>query len=50
MINDPHLFTKFLILVYTINAINYLRLGLYGNAWYWLAALQITLCATWGMK
>lgn len=47
---DPHLFTKFLLLVYAANIGRYAFAGMWGNAWYWFAAAQITIAATWWVK
>lgn len=49
MMNDPHLFTKFIIAIYAFNTARYLWFGLYGNAYYWFAAANITIAATWFM-
>lgn len=46
---DPHLFTKIIILVYLANMGYYVYQGLWGNAYYWFAAANITIAATWFM-
>lgn len=48
--SDPHLFTKVLLFLYTCNVIRYCIFGMYGNAWYWFAAANITIAASWMMK
>ena len=48
--SDPHLFTKFIIAVYAATCIRYAWMGYYGNAYYWLAAANITIAATWFME
>lgn len=48
--NDAHLFTKLIICIYVINAARYASLGLWGNAWYWIAAANITIAGTWFMQ
>jgi len=50
MILDPHLFTKIIIFLYTLNILNYSIAKYYGNAFYWLCALGITVSATWFVK
>lgn len=47
---SPHTITSLLVIIYIINAVNYGVRGLWGNSWYWLAAAQITIAATWGQK
>lgn len=48
--NDPNLFTKVIIAIYVANVIRYASFGMWGNAWYWFAAANITIAATWFME
>lgn len=48
--DDPNLFTKFILVVYTANAVRYASFGMWGNAYYWIAAANITIAATWCMR
>lgn len=48
--NDPHAMTKFIIFIYCVNMVRYGYAGLWGNAWYWFAAAQITVASTWWLR
>ena len=47
---DQHLFTKIIVILYFTNVMWYISKGMYGNAYYWFAAANITIAATWFME
>ena len=42
-----HAITSLLVFIYLVNAGWYAAHGYFGNCWYWLAAAQISIAATW---
>ena len=47
---DPRLFNYVIMTLYGLNIARWALAGLWWNAFYWFAALQLVFVITWGMR